>query len=429
MRRAIRALLPLFAAVLIAVPVVPLGAAEKATAWESVDVVVHDEQGSTLLIVSGTLSDDVKLPARVELAVPTGSEFQWVGEILGGDVADDPAVEPEQTTQDGSDVYSFVLSQSRTGQIEVVAPAGTMASNGSTTSGTLSWTTTTPIGQLRMKFRVPETAQVQPYEGANLTQGPPGFSYLERIVEDVQPGQTETLELVAVGGSAAAPTGAPQSAAAGGTSPALWIALALVALGVVFIGRGVLAKMRAKSETPEDESASATARPARTISANIADKKLGTPTPTVDQDAAIDEADPTTPTPRRSARPLIIGLIVVAFVAGALIAVNSGRSAIATGDTIEMTYAQVDTCTTSNLGLTPPAGTDLAKDGQKVLEALRSVVGLGNATVYVKESRVEARYCDSQVAEQQILDALAAAGWTATPIAPATEQVVPAETE
>ena len=119
----------------------------------------------------------------------------------------------------------------------------------------------------------------------------------------------------------------------------------------------------------------------------------------------------------------MVAVIVTALVAGAVFALNANRGGIATGDTVEMSYAQVDTCTTSNVGLTPPAGGSVESDRNEILESLRAVVGVGNATLHLKESRIEVRYCDSSVSEAQVLAALNGTGYTAQPLAPTAEEI------
>ena len=65
--------------------------------WDSVDLVVHDENGKQLVILAGVIPTETALPAEVEIAVPAGLELQWAGEILGGDPGKDPSVAPKIT--------------------------------------------------------------------------------------------------------------------------------------------------------------------------------------------------------------------------------------------------------------------------------------------------------------------------------------------
>jgi hypothetical protein len=90
MRPLVRTILVLALGSLALTPALAL--AKEPAAWSKVDVAVHAEQNGTLMIVSGELPESTALPAKVKLAAPAGSTFQWAGEILGGDVSQDPDV-------------------------------------------------------------------------------------------------------------------------------------------------------------------------------------------------------------------------------------------------------------------------------------------------------------------------------------------------
>ncbi|HSK48807.1 MAG TPA: hypothetical protein VLA05_12545 [Coriobacteriia bacterium] len=423
MHRASRILVLLLTIALTLVPVLSAHAADKPQPWKAIDVVVHTEDGSNLLIVSGELPESAKLPATVELAIPAGSELQWAGEILGGEVSADPSVEYTVSTRDGSDIYTFTLTKARTGQIEVVRP-DLIIPSAAASQASLTYSPAGDVGELRMKYRLPQTAKVeQPAEGAVMNPGPTGFSYYERIVKNAKAGEPQSLAFT-FSGSAAAP--APATPAAAGTSGSnsvvLFLVLGLSAAALVLLGMGVYKKMQLKASdnagpAPAPKSA------AKRLPSNAAAKA----TKAVAQTDSTDESAAPAGTPSAAAKKrLAIGVITVAFVGAALFAVNASRGGVQTGDTVEMTYAQVDTCTTSNIGLTAPSGGDLTTDKTKVLEALRTVSGVGNATLHLNESRIEVRYCDSSVQEPAILSALSGTGYTAAPLAAAAEEVAPA---
>jgi hypothetical protein len=411
MRRAVRVVLSLLTAALIAVPALSAYAAEKPVPWKVVDVTVHNDQGSNILLVSGQLPESATLPAQVQLAVPTGSEFQWAGEILGGPPSEDPSVKYTVAKSGDVDVYTFTLTTSRTGQLEVASPSSVTAS-GQTYTAALKWTSPTDLEQLRLNVRVPQDAQLQStVEGAKMTPAGDGYSYYQKIVDGVKAGQTEDLSFVYTATAAAgAPAGSPAAgtpATTGGDSAVLVIVLAIAALVIAFGGMAVHRKMQAKSE------------PAAPVSAASDSRKSAKPTPRAAQAVEDDEVveGPATAGARRNNRPLIVGLVIVGFIVAGVLAVNSSRQGVATGDTLMMEYAQVDTCTTANLALTPPAGGDLRKDAKDVLNSIRTATGVGNATLYLNESRVEVKYCDSSVSEEAILAALSASGYTGVPTA------------
>ena len=171
MHRFTRILVALLALTVLLVPTLSASAAEEPVEWEAIDAAVHQEGASNLLIISGQLPDSAKLPAKVELAVPAGSEIQWAGEILGGDVSNDPSVDYKVESRDGSDIYSFTLTKARIGQIEALKP-DVIVPSGDATQASLTYTPAGDVSELRLKYRLAQTAKVQqPAEGAQMDAG------------------------------------------------------------------------------------------------------------------------------------------------------------------------------------------------------------------------------------------------------------------
>jgi len=71
-------------------------------------------------LVFGNLDDSDQLPATIEIAVRTGAEVFWFGEALLGDEYEEVHfAEPHvMRTENGLDIYTAVLTTSRTVQIE-----------------------------------------------------------------------------------------------------------------------------------------------------------------------------------------------------------------------------------------------------------------------------------------------------------------------
>lgn len=409
MSRAIRTAILALLVLIVLAPAAPAAAASQP--WQNVGVVAHDEGGTTTLIVSGQLPETVSLPATVELSAPSGAQIMWAGEVLGGDLAADPEVEYTVTKAEGYDLYTFTLTKSRTGQAEFTIPS-LVTTEGSNSKVDLTWTATTAVDQLEMRYVIPASAQiVTPAEDAEMIEGSDGFSYYARGAVNIKPGQTEAFSFV-YSGTASGGAGAPSAPAAQPSSaanPALIAVFALVAATLALMVIGVRRKMALRDGGEGEDVTSAYEVPVGQRRAS-AQTSAGT-SPLETRKSGVQP------------KVLMLGIVVVVFVIIAVIALNSGRTGVRTGDTIDMVYAQVDTCTTSNIGLTPPADADLEADADKVLESLRSVVGVGNATLHLGESRIEVRYCDSQVQESQILAALDGVGYTAAPLETATENI------
>lgn len=384
--------------------------------FSSVEVAVHPEQTGAVMIVSGTLAEDVALPAEVELAAPAGARLQWAGEILGGAPDADPNVDYKVTTRDGVDVYSFTMKSSRTAQLEVLpsdlvtqTPAGMLAD--------VTWTPATDLPRVAVNYLLPQTAQVlTPAEGAEMSAGPEGYSYYVRTVENAKAGEPISLKFGYALGAAAAPTASvPKS---NSDSIVLVVILGAVLLAFAGLAVGVTRKAKAKaaaSETPTGKQR--TARMPKLETLAEADE---------DETDVVDEVELT----GTSARPrtqvyLLVGvLVVIGLVAG--IALGSGGKAAVVGDVATLQIASVDTCTTSNIALVTPEGADLAKDANDILGRLKSVTGVGNASLYIKESRLEVAYCDSNTSEELIRAALEPTGYLANS-APAGSQDAPAQ--
>lgn len=219
--------------------------------WQSVDVTLHDEQPSPILLVSGTLPTSVKLPAQVELAVPSGGQFQWAGEILGGPVSQDPEVQYKISSKNGMDVYSFTLKQARTAQIEIVVP-GAVQSNATGKAAAIKWIADQDVPLVNISTRVPQGSQVTgPAEGAQTIPGPTGFSYYQKTVKDVSAGDEVSLSF---GYTPPTTSAGGAGVATGGTGGvALPLLIAIFAALLFFAGLAISKKMRPAEGFDEDD--------------------------------------------------------------------------------------------------------------------------------------------------------------------------------
>lgn len=94
------------------------------------------------LVVSATLADAVKLPATVRVPMPVGMTLAWVGEVFGGDPAQD--VQRPYTIEDGTGgkVLVVTATQSRMVQYEGLMPP--LAQDGDRYTATLDWVQSAP---------------------------------------------------------------------------------------------------------------------------------------------------------------------------------------------------------------------------------------------------------------------------------------------
>lgn len=363
------------------------------SAWDVVEVTLHEERGGAVLLVTGTLHEGSKLPADVELAVPAGAETLWVGEILGGPVENDPSASFTTRTAEGMDVYSLRLTKALTGQVEVALPPVSHTADGAAPS--ISWTAPVAVGTLRLNALLPGNTRVtSPADDATMVPGPQGSAYYQRTVTDVKAGQAEKLEFTYTGGAPAAPPSF-QPRSSGSIATPLFIVSAIISAGVLLLllGRARRPAGPAEEHTGADEAEDAAPDHAMAAAAEPS------------------EAEEAAPRPRRTGSRMVLALAAAVVGVAAVVAVANSGSPSATGDRITLQVAQVDTCTQTEIALSPPPGRDLADDAQRILNELRRIEGVGYGTVDVSTSRLEVAFCDSVTDEGRIRAALEGTGW------------------
>lgn len=365
--------------------------------WETLEVTVHYEQGSPIVLVTGTLPEGTKLPATVELPVPKGGEFQWAGEILGGDPSADPSVEYTVKDSGGMDVYSMTLTQAPMGQVEVVLPSA-VAYDGSTYRAALGWTALSEIPNVNLFVRIPSGAQVtEPAEGAEVIPGPPGYSYYSRKATDVKPGAkldlvfAYTAPAASAAGGATSGTSAPAS---NSTLPmVLIIAFAAGALALVYIGvKGKMAG-RPVEETVEEA------------------PKRSTGTSAVASEEVVEKSSDVSDAPvRKSKAPLIVGIVVVGIVVAGALAANSGTSVQQFEGAYVRDFGNPTACTSAIVPISVSQGDNPEQAAEKIFEAVANVESVGKVTVDFGAGTAEVGYCESSTTEEQVIAAVATTG-------------------
>lgn len=158
-------------------------------AWDSMDLTLSHEGAESFLIVGGELRASTPLPADVELAVPAGSEIQWVGEVLGMDPSADIAVKTKKRTEKGMDIYSFKLTKSRTAQIEAVWKKAPKRKGNTFRTG-YTWTPAQSLPFVRTSIRLPQAAKVtEPVEGAKTYPGETGYILYSKEFKNIRAGR------------------------------------------------------------------------------------------------------------------------------------------------------------------------------------------------------------------------------------------------
>jgi len=374
--------------------------------WQSVDVTFHTEQQQSITLVSGELPETAKLPYETELAIPAGTQLQWIGEILGGPAAEDPEVKYVKTTVGGMDIYRFTLTKSRIGMLEGTAP-GAPAFDGTTYVSTQKWTAWQAVPQVRISQRIPKAAQIaQTAPGAALQAGDTSYSYYTKTVKNPKAGEVLDLAFsytLPAAGAAATGAAAPDS----GTNTAIVALIAVLFIGGLgFLAFKVQRKMNAKNaadESPAPRKAKASAQTSKTTTA---------PAPVVPDTA---EA-----TPVKKARPLIPMLIIIAaMVAGVVYAAGQGTTARVDGGVITKTFSTAEPCASAIVPVVASAGVDLAAKGAELIDAFTGAEGITKVTLDIAKSTVDIGYCESSQSEASVRQILAGTGLVSVNAAPA----------
>lgn len=141
-------------------------AAELPKEAKQVDFSYFGTGQDTQALISVTLDDSVKLPAKVRFNFPLGATPGWVGEILGGDASKDPTVEFKKVDSNATyDVYEATLTKSHTLQAEGSAmPQKENATDGSVVIS-VSYAPAMAAKAMTLSTEIPKTAQIVQQEG------------------------------------------------------------------------------------------------------------------------------------------------------------------------------------------------------------------------------------------------------------------------
>lgn len=361
--------------------------------WRTVDVRLHSDQSGDVMLVSGTLPDGTKLPAEAELSVPAGSAVQWIGEILGGSAADDPALKYTKTTEGAVDVYRFTLTKALTGQAEF-ASTGTTILDGTAHKVAIAWTSARDVPEVSLSVRVPTGAGIlDPVADASMHEGGPGYGYYLKTFKKVKAG--DALDLKFSYSAPAASTAAPVAGAAQGSdlvTPLLLglLVIAVAALCVVALRRKPVAVASADDgvEAFDDEDDEPEDAP---VAAEVVQG------PSDDAPVAPERGKS-----GRTRRRLVTAVfLIVMVVVVALIGREAAKPRLV-GDAITQVFEGGEPCATANIPLALAAGADPADAAQTLFAALKAMKGINTATFNVKTSTIAVGYCESKTTEQAV---------------------------
>jgi hypothetical protein len=254
----------LLAAVLVLSAVAsPAFAATPSASLSSLSVTV--DAANSALLISGTLAADAKLPATVELPVPSGANPYWVGQILGGDPSKDSKATFTIVKAKGHDLVVFTVTQSRTGQAEVNVPAASAV--GGSTSLSYSLPIAVKVGVASLGFELPAGSTVSSSTSGLISgQGASGQRVLEKTVVNPKVGSILTASVsyalgVAAAGAAVAAVGAAPGASSGDPANLLAIVLWIFAAGLAALFAKTVFDRRAAARRAEAAAADDEADP------------------------------------------------------------------------------------------------------------------------------------------------------------------------
>lgn len=203
--------------------------------------------GQGVVIIAVTVPQDVKLPARVNIPVPSGAVVDWAGEI-GSDAAGD--IERPRTVERGEfgSYAVFDLVSSHEAQLELSGLP--LTQNGDSYSIKLDYVQTVPAGETGFSVRLPAGAadvKISPTPASGPDKNGVGESLYTLPAAQLKEGEAHTITAtyrIAAGGSGAG-TGAPASSSSASTLIAVLAGIALVLLVVLAV---VIKTERAKRQ-------------------------------------------------------------------------------------------------------------------------------------------------------------------------------------
>jgi len=224
---------------------------DQVTPFEAINFTVNRHFNAYSAAVIGFLNMTVELPAKVEIAVPQGSEILWFSEISGGPVANDPEFRDQQPTrtENGQDIYTVVLEHFPIVQIEyrINHDPNTRLGDGQY-SIAMEYTPATDTPFLRLMTNLPEESIVTDPEVEFMGQDSEGYLVFFRLFGDVSAFQTVQGEITYT-----PPAGTGMIAEGGNLLGGLWVTIAVSLAGVALAATYLILKARNQKEETQAE--------------------------------------------------------------------------------------------------------------------------------------------------------------------------------
>ncbi|MCL2403527.1 MAG: hypothetical protein FWC86_04795 [Coriobacteriia bacterium] len=158
------------------------------TPFEAINYYIARHAGAYSVAVTGFLSPEVELPAKVEIAVPAGSEIIWFSEFSGGFISNDPEfTEPFNMRTEGNlDIYTVITQYNHAIQIEyhLEDDPVTRLSPG-LYSLAMEYTPVADTPILRLMTNLPAESLVQDSDVEFMGENDEGYLVFMRIYNDV----------------------------------------------------------------------------------------------------------------------------------------------------------------------------------------------------------------------------------------------------
>lgn len=390
----------------IAIPAVSASAAP--SSWNTVDVTLQSEQQQSMLLVSGELPASAKLPYQAELAVPAGTQLQWIGEILGGAASEDPELTYTKSSSGGMDLYRFTLTKSRIAQVEGIVQ-GMSGPVGADFASTLKWTAWQALPEVRISQRIPVASKIlTAAPGATIQPAGSGFNMYTKTVKNPKAGQVLDLTFSYSSPAAGAGAAAPGAAAPAGSDTTALI----VILAVAVAGFGLLI-FKVKNKIEPQEIVPAKQKP---TAQSVA--PTSKPSGAKSRRTKVVEPEVIAPQPKRIKPAYVVVAVIGLLVAGAVLAGADGVSAKVAGGTIKKSFGAASPCTSASIPVMANQGIDLSSQGEALVDSFIGQEGVGDVTLDIDRAVVDITFCESSQSEDSIRQILTGSGLVTTGAAP-----------
>ena len=215
------------------------------------------DDNQVLFLEGVRFPDNMPLPIEVKMAVPKGMTVIWVGELLGGEAAQDIEATHKTNPKDGYDEVVFTLTKSRIGQLE--AQWAGLKIDGKAREINLEWVQRYEAKLVTFDFRVPtQTSDVKMTPPASTPGGSAkGQEFISVAPMNLAVGQKQNFTITYQRSTNAPsvseqPAQQPQGTPAG-TSSTSSAAIAVIVFAVIAVAILTVYKMHNGRPATQDE--------------------------------------------------------------------------------------------------------------------------------------------------------------------------------